>query len=436
MVKFPLKNEYFFLLLSLKSRFHNPQKSTSNNIQLERITNESFDAGNDTSCGSRQAGVAGFPPVACLMKNFKFILKILILGSLAVSLNTCGEGIEQPTSITLTPENPIISVGSTQQFTAIGTFPVAPGGDITTFVTWSSSDASVAVINNSGLATALTAGTTTITATSGTVSVSTTLTVTSATLSSIAITPADPGILSGATQQFTATGTFSDGTTQDITAQVTWSSLNPYVAAVDSNGLATAIATGTVTITAIYGVVTGSTTLTVNSKGQTSISLTPANPVISVAATQQFTATAKFSDGTTQDITTLAIWSSSNTIVAVINSGGLAVALAAGTTTITATSGGFSGSTTLTVTSATLSSIAITPADPGILSGATQQFTATGTFSDGTTQDITAQVTWSSLNPYVAAVDSNGLATALAAGTTIITATSGTLSGSTTLTVT
>lgn len=81
---------------------------------------------------------------------------------------------------------------------------------------------------------------------------------------------------------------------------------------------------------------------------------------------------------------------------------------------------------------ATLSSIAVTPANPAVLVGATQQFTATGTYSDNTTADITATVTWSSSDTAKATITSAGLATAVAAGSPIITATMGSVSGTTT----
>lgn len=81
-----------------------------------------------------------------------------------------------------------------------------------------------------------------------------------------------------------------------------------------------------------------------------SIQVTPANSTIVVGATQQFTATATFSDNTTGDITSTAGWSSANTAVATINSSGLATAVAPGSTTIFASSGLEGGSTTLTVT--------------------------------------------------------------------------------------
>lgn len=100
--------------------------------------------------------------------------------------------------------------------------------------------------------------------------------------------------------------------------------------------------------------------------------------------------------------------------------------------------GGSSGSGSGTST-VTLSSIAITPASPSIAPGTTEQFTATGTYSDYTIKNITTSVTWSSSDTTVATISntagSNGLVTSSGAGTTTITASSGSISDSTLLTV-
>src|SRR5262245_49587448 len=82
-------------------------------------------------------------------------------------------------------------------------------------------------------------------------------------LQSIAVTPANPSIAKGLTQQFTATGTFSDSSTQNLTNQVTWASATTTVATINSTGLATAVNTGTSSISATLGSVSGSTTPTV-----------------------------------------------------------------------------------------------------------------------------------------------------------------------------
>lgn len=168
-------------------------------------------------------------------------------------------------------------------------------------------------------------------------------------LVSITVTPANPTIARGATQQFTATGTFSDNSAHDISSAVTWTSLRTGVATISGTGLATSVATGTTTITASSGAISGTTTLTVTTAALVSIAVTPANPTIAIGTAQQFTATGNLSDSTTQDLTTSVTWSSSISRVATINTTGLATPLAAGISTITATSGSISGSTTLTV---------------------------------------------------------------------------------------
>src|SRR5215467_1585515 len=86
-----------------------------------------------------------------------------------------------------------------------------------------------------------------------------------------------------------------------------------------------------------------------------------------------------------------------------------------------------------------LSSIAVMPSKPNIVAGTTQSFTATGTYTDNSQKDLTAQATWVSSTTSVATVGSAANpqpVQGLAAGTSTITATVGAVSGSTVLTVT
>jgi uncharacterized protein YjdB len=267
-------------------------------------------------------------------------------------------------------------------------------------------------------------------------------------LHSIEISPINPTIQYGCNYHLTATGIYSNNSSQDITTSVKWSSSNTSVATISnvagSNGLASALGSGSATITATSGGISASTTVTVTPAELISIAVTPASPNITTGYQQQFTATGTYSDNSSQNVTTSVTWSSSNTSVATISnvagSNGLASALGSGSATITATAGGISGSTIVTVTPAVLISIAVTPASPNITTGYQQQFTATGTYSDNSSQNITTSVTWSSSNTSVATISnaagSNGLAAAAGGGATIITATSGSISGSTTVTAT
>ena len=253
------------------------------------------------------------------------------------------------------------------------------------------------------------------------------------TLSSISVGSANITLHVGLTRQFTATGSYSDGSTQDITASVTWSSATATVATISNAaanyGVATAVSAGSTTITATSGSLSGSTTLNVTSSTLVSIGVTPAAPSIATGTTLQFAATGVYSDNSTQNLTSVVTWHAVNPAVASIgNAGGnagLATALTAGTTQITATLGVVVGSTNLKVT-APLMSIEVTPITATIRIGATQQYTATGHYTDLTTQDITTLVTWNSGTTATAtignAAGTHGRATGLAQGTTLITA--------------
>ena len=355
-------------------------------------------------------------------------------------------------SIEVTPGNASVANGSTVQFTATGVYTDHSTQDLTRMAVWGTSDPSVAAVSNAsgyeGLGTALTPGGVTVTAKWGGVSGSTSLTVTAATLVSIGVTPANPSVANGTTKQFNATGVYTDGSSQDLTTAVTWQSANGAVASISnaasSAGLATSASVGSTAVSATLGSVSGSTMLTVTAATLVSIGVTPANPSVANGTTKQFKATGVYTDGTSQDLTTSVTWHSTTVAVASISnaagSNGLATPASAGTTVISAVLGTISGSTTLTVTGVTLVSLSVTPSNPTVANGRTQQFTATGTYSDGSSANLTALVTWSVADPSIAAISnaagSNGLATASGIGSTRVTASStGGVSGSVTLTV-
>jgi type II secretory pathway component GspD/PulD (secretin) len=264
----------------------------------------------------------------------------------------------------------------------------------------------------------------------GIVSPAATLTVTSATLRSIAISPAATAVAPGGTQQFTAIGTFSDGTTQDITSDVTWTSSNTAVATIGSGtGTAVGQASGSTQITAtLAGITSPAAILTGTTAVLESITLSAGTVSIARNGTVQFMATGTFSDGSKQDVTSSASWSSTNTAVASIGIGsGLVRGLSVGSTQIKAVLGAISSaSATISVTSATLKSIVVSPAGLTIAAGTSVAYTATGTYTDGTVQDVTSAVAWASSKTTVATIGaSDGFATGVAAGTTSITASQG-----------
>ena len=171
---------------------------------------------------------------------------------------SCGGNNSTIVSIVVRPADPIAVSGSTVLFTATATFSngmtIAPWQT----VTWSSSDTAVASINTSGAATTVAPGTAVITATDiqhPEITSSATLAVTNMPLAALSVSAEKPVILHGTTTQVTAEGIYADGSRNNVTSSMLWVSSNAGVATISntqgSNGLVTAVAAGTVTITAI-----------------------------------------------------------------------------------------------------------------------------------------------------------------------------------------
>jgi trimeric autotransporter adhesin len=359
----------------------------------------------------------------------------LITATLNSVSQTTTATITAPTisAISVTPEGMTLPIGIGQQFTVTAIYSDGSTADLTSGVIWSSSATAVATIDNTGLASTLAAGTTNVIATVGSLTDSTSLTVVPAHLTSISVSPSTPSLAIGTQQQFTATGTFDDGSTQ-VLASAQWSSSANNVLTVGSTGVGTAIAAGTSTVTATSGSISGTASVTVTSATLVSLAIAPANSTMPDEANKQFTATGTFSDNTTQDMTLLVLWKSSNPAVAIINASGLANSVATGTTTIQASSGSVVQSTTLTVSTVALASITISPVNPTIAKGTLLKLTAIGNYSDGSTAILT-NVTWKSSKPQFANVRSSGIVHGKKAGTATISATAFGATGTTTLTI-
>jgi hypothetical protein len=410
-------------------------------------------------------------------------------GSTSLQLDnsiTLGSLIVNPTTT--------LPVGLTEQFTAEGAFSDGKSYDLTSLVTWTSSSLSVATINTTGNAigvvTAVAPGSTTISAAfNGSAPATAILTVNSMDLVSMAVsTVSSLTVPGGRSIQFSARGLFTDGSTlstHDITSFVTWSALPSTVAYISNTGLVTALgpanAVSTITATAALPLfnttTTGIATITISAATLQSITVTPSSPTLPVGTTQKFLAVANYSDGTnydvstlvswstgaatnpiatmftgmvqkfqamgtynggTVDISSLAAWSSSDTNVAYIYPSGYALAIGSGTTQITATHDGITATTSLGVSpEVALNSIIVTPANLTLSAGQSQQYLATGIYADGSVNNLTSFVTWSSSLPSVATVTSTGVATAVGSSglAANISASLGSFTGSTNLTI-
>jgi uncharacterized protein YjdB len=384
------------------------------------------------------------------------LLRGLVLTASLLILTACGggggSGSSTPppatlTGIAITPATATVAKGKQTYLTATGTYSDASTADITSQVSWVSSDTSVATIytapgyTGGGYINGITVGNTAITATLNAItSPAASLTVTGAVVTGISISPTFKNTPKGTPVTFTATGTYSDGSTGNISGSVNWLSTNSIVATINASGIASTLTEGNTTVIAsTNGVVSLGVNLQVTAPELTAIAINPTTATVTIGLTTNFTATGTYTDGTTADITNQATWSSANTTIATSYnySNGIAHGIAAGNTTVTASMYGITSTTAnLTVTAAVLTGINISPTVASVAKGIPVTFTATGTYSDGRTGDISGSVIWASSNTSIAMLNVSGIASTLAQGSTIISATAnGIISNSSTLTV-
>jgi len=257
-------------------------------------------------------------------------------------------------------------------------------------------------------------------------------------LVSIVVNPSDSSVAAGSTQQFMAV--LLDANGMFIPGTVSWTSSDPAVGTIDPvTGLFTAIGVGTTTITAQNGTITGTTSITTTDgppviPGLASIKINPSSSFLGVGQTKQFSAILLDANG--MMIPGTVSWTSSDSNIGTISSGGLFNALSVGTATITATNGTITGSASVTVTQniPVLTTINVTPANPDVVTGEFQQFSAETLDQYG--NPFFGMTTWTSSNPVIGTVDFfSGKFTAKTVGTATITASSGGISGTATVNV-
>src|SRR6266705_1862852 len=329
-------------------------------------------------------------------------------------------------------------VSGTVQFVAVplDSTGTALGGRI---IVWASSNQAVANVNTSGVATAAATGSTTIAATSEGHSGTATLTVTAVTVpvASVTVSPASASVQAGQTVQLTATPKDANGNALSGRT-VTWASSNGSVGTVNGSGLVTGVVGGSTTITATSEGQSGSSAVTVTAGPLpvASVTVSPASASVPAGQTVQLTATAKDANGNALTGRTVT-WASSNISVGTVNASGLVTGVVAGSTTITATSEGKSGTSAVTVTAAPVpvASVTMSPATASVFVGQTTQLAATPKDANGNT--LTGRtITWASSPSSIAGVNGSGLAAGVAVGSATITATSEGKNGASTITVT
>jgi len=336
------------------------------------------------------------------------------------------------TGISIAPAAVSAPKGTTTVFTAIGAYSDGTSGNISGSVTWASSNIAVATVNASGIATGLSLGTTSLTASlNGITSNISTLNVTAPVLTGIAITPVSVTLAKGQTANMVATGIYSDGSTAAITDIVSWTAADPSTATVgNTTGIVTGVATGGSAVTAYSnGVSSPAAPVTVTPAALTGITVTPDNFSMPVGIGAVFTATGTFTDGTTGNISGSVIWTYGNPPVVTDHGVGLVTGAMIGSTSVSASMSGVTSNTaSLQVTRHVVTSITsiASLSGPTVAVGSYIYLTASGNYSDGlawSSFSLEAPATWSSFDPAKATVSSAGRVTGVEVGTTMISVT-------------
>lgn len=258
-------------------------------------------------------------------------------------------------SIAVTPATASIALGTSQQFVATAVYSDGSAQDVSTKSAWTSATPAVATVTTaSGNATGVSQGSAVISATFSGKTGTATLTVAPAALMSLAITPPAVTLFAGESRQLTATATYSDGTSVNVTTQSQFTSANTAAVSSTTQGLITGVASGSSTIGAAFGGKTATATATTAAVTLSSISISPASATISLGATQAYVVTARYSDNSTAIVTSSANLSSSVTGIATVLNTGVATGVNVGTSTISANLNGQSANASLTVVAVVL----------------------------------------------------------------------------------
>jgi uncharacterized protein YjdB/alpha-tubulin suppressor-like RCC1 family protein len=332
-------------------------------------------------------------------------------------------------SVTVSPSGATVAVAATTTLTATtkdANGAVLPGR----VVFWSTADSGKATVNGNGVVTGVSKGSVIITATSEGQSATATITIVPGAPAFVTVTPSPMSVAAGDTSRLVAVVQDASGDT--LAAAVTWNSVHPTTASVSSSGLVTGILEGTAVITATSGAIVALDTVFVTPAPVTEVAIASGGTHLGVGASLQLVATPLGAQG--QPLQRLVTWASSDSAVATVSSSGLVLGMSPGNVTITATSEGISAGNDLVVEYEAVASVILDPSSVAVGAGLAVQLSATVIGTSGDTL-INRAITWSSLSPGVASVDSNGLVTGIVAGSATIDATVEGVTGSAAVTV-
>ena len=328
---------------------------------------------------------------------------------------TVSKNVVAVTSVTLNKTELTLTEGDSETLAAT----VKPDDATDRTVTWSTSDATVATVDNNGKVTAVKEGSATITARAGEESATCAVSISKKVIevASVTLNKTELILTEGDSETLTATVKPDDATNKTVT----WSTSDESIAKVDNNGKVTAVKEGTATIIARAGAKSATCALSVRRKviEVTSITLNKAELTLTEGDSETLTATVKPDDATDKTVT----WSTSDATIATVDNNGKVTAVKAGSATITAKAGEKSATCALSVSRKVIevTSVTLNKAELTLTEGDSETLSATVKPDDATDKTVM----WSSSDASVASVDANGKVTALKEGKATITAKAG-----------
>ena len=317
-------------------------------------------------------------------------------------------------NIILNPTAMNLKVGDVEQISA----SVEPENATERDIVWSTSDKSIATVDENGVVKALKPGTVTITAKTkdGKVKSTCTVNVETVPVDKITLSSNELSIKAGSTSQITAVVTPDNATDKELI----WETSDASIAKVDSNGKVTGVKPGTVTITAKTkdGKVKATCTVNVEEIPVESITLSPTEMSVKVGTSAQITPIINPENATDKDL----IWETSDASVATVDNTGKVTGVKKGTVIITAKTkdGKVKATCTVNITTDTIDveEIILSPTSVTVKEGSTSQITATIVPENATDRELV----WETSDASIATVDSTGKVTGVKKGTVTITA--------------
>ncbi|MBV6520471.1 MAG: hypothetical protein MNPFHGCM_00586 [Gemmatimonadaceae bacterium] len=367
-----------------------------------------------------------------------------------VTITATSEGVSGSASVTIgnvpvstvqvTPTNATLVIGQITTFLAT---PRDAHGNVLTgrVISWESSNPAVATVSTNGTVTAISPGSTQLTATCESIFGTASVTVTNVPVASVTMTPSTASLTSGQTQQMTVTVKDASGkalpnrTVSFTSSSVPTATVSPSSTTTNTNGQAfttvTAVGTGASTITATSGGLQATATITVTVVPIASVTVTPGTPTVEEGQSVQLTATARDANNVILPGRTI-VWASSNPSISVSQSGMVTAVVNSATQTATITASapnaGPNGTTpfgtvTVTVTYAPVASVTILPSPAVVTVNGVMTLSVTLKDAANNTLNPTGRiVTWASQNTSIVTVSPGGAITGIATGQTTVTA--------------